>query len=122
MIRRSSMGPPSKLSLCHCLWATSLSPEVLFILPSSRCDSKPPGPRSFKVYCCCCWCRRRTMIIWGVGLFVHYQIDPESAFGEQWTSSSDPSTKKFVLLSYRSFVWSDGMFTYYTFWAFQGVL
>lgn len=40
----------------------------------------------------------RTMIIWGVGLFVHYQIDPESAFGEQWTSSSKLQLGGFVIL------------------------
>lgn len=30
----------------------------------------------------------RTMIIWGFGLFIHYKVDPESPFGEEWTPSS----------------------------------
>eukprot|EP00440_Ansanella_granifera_P026222 gb/GFBE01028477.1/.p1 GENE.gb/GFBE01028477.1/~~gb/GFBE01028477.1/.p1 ORF type:complete len:408 (+),score=79.62 gb/GFBE01028477.1/:1-1224(+) len=30
----------------------------------------------------------RTMVIWAFGLFVHYRINPSSAFGEAWNSSS----------------------------------
>ena len=51
------------------------------------------------------WSRRclssngaRTMIIWGVGLFVHYKIDPASPFGEEWTSSSRLQLAGFVIL------------------------
>lgn len=40
----------------------------------------------------------RTMIIWGVGLFVHYQIDPLSPFGEEWTDSSQLQLLGFVIL------------------------
>ena len=40
----------------------------------------------------------RTMIIWGVGLFAHYQIDPSSPFGEQWTDSSQLQLFGFVIL------------------------
>jgi len=40
----------------------------------------------------------RTMIIWGVGLFVHYRIDPSSPFGEEWTSSSKLQLVGFVIL------------------------
>lgn len=40
----------------------------------------------------------RTMIIWGVGLFVHYQIDPASPFGEQWTDSSQLQLFGFMIL------------------------
>lgn len=38
------------------------------------------------------------MIIWGVGLFVHYRIDPSSPFGEEWTSSSKLQLVGFVIL------------------------
>eukprot|EP00438_Fugacium_kawagutii_P024529 Skav231380 [mRNA] locus=scaffold1586:865256:866147:- [translate_table: standard] len=38
------------------------------------------------------------MIIWGVGLFVHYQIDPSSPFGEAWTDSSQLQLFGFVIL------------------------
>lgn len=38
------------------------------------------------------------MIIWGVGLFVHYQIDPSSPFGEAWTGSSQLQLFGFVIL------------------------
>ena len=38
------------------------------------------------------------MIIWGVGLFVHYKIDPKSPFGEEWTESSRLQLVGFVIL------------------------
>jgi len=40
----------------------------------------------------------RTMIIWSIGLFIHYKIDPTSKFGEQWTSSSSLQLGGFVIL------------------------
>ncbi|CAE7718278.1 REV3L [Symbiodinium pilosum] len=40
----------------------------------------------------------RTMIIWGFGLFVHYKVDPQSPFGEEWTSSSRLQLCGFLVL------------------------
>ena len=51
--------------------------------------------RTLGSHCCT---TRRTMIIWGVGLFVHYQIDPLSPFGEEWTDSSQLQLLGFVIL------------------------
>ena len=38
------------------------------------------------------------MIIWGFGLFVHYKVDPQSPFGEEWTSSSRLQLCGFLVL------------------------
>jgi drug/metabolite transporter (DMT)-like permease len=40
----------------------------------------------------------RTILIWGFGLFVHYGVDPDSPFGEVWTSYSYLQLVGFAIL------------------------
>mmetsp|Transcript_63213 Transcript_63213/g.150755 ORF Transcript_63213/g.150755 Transcript_63213/m.150755 type:complete len:410 (+) Transcript_63213:102-1331(+) len=40
----------------------------------------------------------RTTLIWGFGLFVHYRVDPDSAFGEVWTVYSYLQLLGFVII------------------------
>lgn len=40
----------------------------------------------------------RTMVVWGFGLFVHYQINAESPYGEAWTNYSKVQFLGFCIL------------------------
>jgi len=49
----------------------------------------------------------RTVMIWGFGLWVHYRVDPNSAFGEVWTQYSYLQLVGFVVLVSGQAVYSE---------------
>ena len=69
---------------------SAFNPTVGLQLQQNR-NLEPFEPESqgcLKAWSCGLALAVRTMIIWGFGLFIHYKVDPESPFGEEWTPSS----------------------------------